>query len=204
MTNRIEEAVRETLSPKRAQHSFAVAQQTDRMASFFGLDRGEAELLHRAALLHDLTKEIPLEEQIEYLAEGGVSPTEDDLLAGETLHALSGALKAREEFALPEPFCDAIRRHSTGDRVMTLYDKLLFVADYIEPNRPHESCRAQSELFWNGVSGATSQEENVEILDRVVYNIANETVIYLIKKDMFVHPNTLWMRNALAFKVKGR
>ena len=203
MTRDIEEIVRKVLSPKRAAHSLAVAEVTDSMAPFFGLDRGETELLHRAALLHDLTKEMPLNEQIESLAKSGVSPTEDDLLADETLHALSGAIKAKEEFGLPEPFCDAIRRHTTGARVMTLYDKMLFAADYIEPNRTYENCRRQREAFWNSLSGSAALEQNVDILDRAVYNIANETVIYLVKNDKFVHPNTLWLRNALSFTLKG-
>ena len=200
---RIEDHIAQRLSPERLSHVLSVAEEADRMSRIFGLDRAEAELMRRAALLHDVTKEMPLDQQIEYLAQNGVSPSEDDLLAGETLHALSGALKAKEEFSLPDAFCDAIRRHSTGARAMTLYDKILFAADYIEKTRPYSDCREQREFFWENISKCTAFDECVEILDRVVYNIANLTVIYLIKRDLFVHPNTLWMRNALSFKVKG-
>lgn len=200
--NTVEAAVRAALSEKRVLHVFSVAEETDRMCRIFGVSGSDAAFLHSAALLHDITKEVPLNEQIEYLAREGVSPTEDDLLAGETLHALSGAVKAKEAFGLPDPFCDAIRRHSTGGRVMTLFDKILFAADYIEENRSYESCRQQREYFKAEVARCASVDQAVEILDRVVYNIANETVIHLIRNDRFVHPNTLWMRNALSFKIK--
>ncbi len=113
---------------------------------------GDIPRLRVAALLHDLTKEWSPDLQVTYCREHGIPLTEEEAAVPKILHAKTGAFLAAHEFA---PFVDegilaAIRRHTTGEYGMTVFDELLYLADYIEPTRTYAECIALRERFWEG------------------------------------------------------
>ena len=191
------------VSRRRAEHILGVAREIEYMADSFGLGEEDRLGLICAALLHDVTKEETIADQVKRIRDFGLPLSEDDLRAEETLHALSGYVCARTDFQLPETYAAAVRAHSTGWGSMRLLDKLLFAADYIEEGRPYENCKKIRNFFHEGVDRGRNLEERLEILDRSVYNIANNTVEYLIRRNMFIHPNTLILRNSLLHSMKG-
>lgn len=120
--------------PKRVPHVLGTADTARRMALRWGLDPDAAE---EAALLHDSTKRWTDAEQLNYCDCMGIELTEGERANPQLLHARTGAVFARERFGCPEDICDAIRWHTTGKPDMDLFEKILYLADMIEPNRSY-------------------------------------------------------------------
>jgi nicotinate-nucleotide adenylyltransferase len=103
-----------------------------RLARRWGAD---VTLAQRAAILHDCTKYLELEPQLELCRKYGVELDELERQAVKLLHSKTGACMAKFVFGEPEEVYQAIFWHTTGKADMTLLDKILYMADYIEPNR---------------------------------------------------------------------
>ena len=80
----------------------------------------------------------------------------DTLVAGieKTLHQITGAAVAYEEFGVSEAVRDAIRWHTTGKAGMSLLEKILYLADYIEPTRRFDGVEALRDLCYRDIDGA--------------------------------------------------
>ena len=142
---------------------------------------GDIPRLRIAALLHDVTKEWSSERQIAYCLEQGIELSEEEISSPKILHAKTGAMVASREFA---PFVDegiltAIRRHTTGEYGMTVFDELLYLADYIEPTRTYAECVALRERFEEG------------------YRTAEDKLVHL-------HQTLLFALEATAKEIEGR
>ncbi|MEG1778277.1 MAG: nicotinate-nucleotide adenylyltransferase, partial [Angelakisella sp.] len=88
--------------------------------------------------LHDITKEMPFEEQLNLCTSRGIITNYDGVTLQNLIHALSGAIIAREEFGAPEAVARAIARHTTGGDGMTLIDKIIFGADMAAYGRSYD------------------------------------------------------------------
>lgn len=188
--------VEDSLSEKRRIHVFAVAEEIHRLCQVFELTDQEPQLF-LAALLHDITKEKSLAAQLQLCAEYGIILRAEDTKTPKGLHAISAAEFARREFSLSEPFCEAIRYHTTGRENMTLYDKLLFLADYIEKTRTWGPCKALRRVFWKKIRLCADAEERRSALDYAVRLGIDSTLQDLIEEEKFIHPDTLAARNSL-------
>ncbi len=125
--------LQQQLSPARAQHSFNVAEEAVRLAKQYGADPQRAEV---AGLLHDYMKETPAKQQLQLLAQFGIIVQETERCAPKLLHAMTGALMAREHFGVTDPsVLDAIRYHTTGRAGMTLLEKVIYIADFVSADR---------------------------------------------------------------------
>ena len=88
-----------------------------------------------AAILHDVTKNLTVEGHMALMLRYGATCSDELLACPKILHAVTGALVAEHEFGMPEEICSAIRWHTTGRPDMTLLEKIIYLADYIEPTR---------------------------------------------------------------------
>ena len=88
-----------------------------------------------AAILHDITKKLDLNEQLLLCERYGIINDTSEAENAKLLHAKTGAAFARERFGVSDAVYDAIRWHTTGRAGMTLLEKVIYMADYIEPNR---------------------------------------------------------------------
>ena len=120
------------LKAKRVRHVLGVEEEAIRLAERYGADVEKARF---AALLHDCTKKLELDEQLRLCEQYHVELDELERVALKLLHAKTGAAIAREVFGAPQDVCDAILWHTTGRAGMTLLEKIIYLADYIEPNR---------------------------------------------------------------------
>lgn len=120
------------LKHKRISHVLGTEQEAVRLAERYGADVEKARI---AALLHDCTKKLGMEEQLNLCEAHGVELDELERKVLKLLHARSGAAIARDVFGMDQEICSAIRWHTTGRANMTLLEKILYLADYIEPNR---------------------------------------------------------------------
>lgn len=88
-----------------------------------------------AALLHDCTKKLEMDEQLFLCAQYGIELDELERQALKLLHAKTGAAVARDVFGVDDEIYSAIFWHTTGCANMTLLEKIMYLADYIEPTR---------------------------------------------------------------------
>ncbi len=118
------------LAPIRGTEETAAA-----LARRWGADE---DRMRRAAILHDCTKYLSMAEHLELCAQYGVELDALERATEKLLHAKTGAVKARYLFGQDDEVYDAIFYHTTGRAGMSLAEKILYVADYIEPNRGPE------------------------------------------------------------------
>ncbi|MCD8385160.1 MAG: nicotinate (nicotinamide) nucleotide adenylyltransferase [Clostridiales bacterium] len=117
---------------KRIPHIRGTEETAAHLARRWGAD----ELLARqAAILHDCTKYFDLQQQLSTCEKYGILLDETEKTTLPLLHAKSASGIAREVFGMPEAVCQAICWHTTGRADMTLLEKILYIADYAEPNR---------------------------------------------------------------------
>ena len=120
------------LKPKRMAHVLGTEEEAVRLARRYGVDEQEART---AALLHDCTKKLGLEEQLQLCEQYGVQLDEMQAWALKLQHAITGAEVARDVFGVSDAVYEAIRWHTTGKADMTTLEKVIYLADYIEPTR---------------------------------------------------------------------
>ena len=120
------------LKPKRMAHVLGTEQEALRLARRYGVDEEEARV---AALLHDCTKKLNMPEQLALCARYGIELDELEQKALKLLHAKTGAEIARDVFGVDDEIYRAIWWHTTGHAGMTLLEKIIYLADYMEPTR---------------------------------------------------------------------
>ena len=120
------------LNHRRIPHVLGTEQEAIRLAARYGAD---VEKARRAALLHDCTKKLDMEEQLSLCRQYGIQLDELEQRALKLLHARTGAEIARDVFGADDEIYSAIRWHTTGHANMTLLEKIIYLADYIEPSR---------------------------------------------------------------------
>ena len=120
------------LKHKRIPHVLGTEQEAIRLAERYGADVEKARV---AALLHDCTKKLDMDEQLALCRRYGIELDELEREALKLLHAKTGAAIARDVFGVDDEIYSAIRWHTTGRAGMTLLEKIMYLADYIEPSR---------------------------------------------------------------------
>ncbi len=183
------------LSAKRCAHVLSVEREVIKMAELFALDEEQTLILRRGALLHDITHEKSFEEQQLLFALYGMELTQDDQKSPAVLHQITGALVALDRYGVSAQCANAIACHTTGKAGMTLIEKLLCLADYIEETRTYPSCMALRHIFYEEMPA----EQKEAHLDRCMLIYFENTVRHLEEKGAFVHPQTL---DALHFMKK--
>ena len=120
------------LKYKRIPHVLGTEQEAIRLAERYGADVEKARV---AALLHDCTKKLDMEQQLALCRQYGIQLDELERRALKLLHAKTGAAIARDVFGVDDEIYRAIWWHTTGHAGMTLLEKIIYLADYIEPSR---------------------------------------------------------------------
>lgn len=152
----IEKLAKETLSEKRYIHTLAVAKLAKELALKYGED---VERVEMAALLHDMTKEIPMKEQRKSLKVSNPS-VDYDQLADNCIHSITGYYYAKDELKIEdEEIINAILYHTTGRAGMTLLEKIIFVADKTSYDRDYPEV-----IRLRGISFVNLDDCMVEIL----------------------------------------
>lgn len=165
----LETELKKVLKQKRYEHTLGVRYTAASMAMRYGYDIRKAEL---AGLLHDCAKGFSEEELLAMAEKHEIVVTPSERKAPYLLHAKVGAFLAEHTYGVTdEEVLEAIRYHTTGKPDMTLLEKIIFIADYIEPNRK----------MIEGLS--ESRRLAFEDLDQAMYHILANTLAYLQKKN---------------------
>ena len=147
----LREKVLEHLDEHRVAHVAGCESEAVRLAMHWGED---AELAAEAGILHDITKSLSYEQQLQLCEKYGIINNNSELDAPKLLHAKTGAAMARELFGVSDTVYEAIRWHTTGKPDMSLFEKILYLADYIEPTRDFEGINELRELAFTDLDGA--------------------------------------------------
>lgn len=167
--------LRDKVSDKRLRHMIGVEETAQSLAQYYGYDEEKAGL---AGLLHDYAKEETdqrfLEVIDQYQLDSDLKEWNNNIW-----HGLVGSYIIKEELGLADAeILRAIEVHTVGSKEMSVLDKLLYVADYIEPSRSFPGVDKARELVYQSLD------------DTVAYATA-QTVAHLIAKGVPVYPQTL-------------
>ena len=120
------------LKHRRIPHVLGTEQEAIRLAERYGAD---VEKARAAALLHDCTKKLDMPAQLALCEKYGIELDELEQKALKLLHSKTGAAIARDVFGVDDDIYSAIWYHTTGHAHMTKLEKIIYLADYIEPSR---------------------------------------------------------------------
>lgn len=164
------------LKYSRFLHTMGVTFTATSLAMRYGADAKKAEL---AGLLHDCAKYIPVDEMERICEEGKLEISSFERGNSALLHSKAGSVLARTKYGVTDKeVLDAIRYHTTGRPGMTLLDKIVFVADYMEPGREEALDLAE-------VRPLAFQD-----LDQALLRILSDTLVYLNGTGKKIDPMT--------------
>ena len=178
-TEKIKEKLQSSLSIERYIHTLGVAEEAEKLAKRYGDEELDKKAVY-AGLLHDCAKDYPAEMKRRFCKEYHIPV--DDIMKKQIdlVHPFLGAEVAKREYGVEdEDILEAIRWHTTGKADMTVLDKIIFIADYIEPNR---------ESF-DGLEEA--RKLAYEDLDKAMKYILESTIEYVKKRNRLLHPYSL-------------
>ena len=177
----IQEKLRKKLKGSRYVHTLGVEYTSVCLAMKYGENLETAEL---SGLLHDCAKELPEKKLIQICRDHGERISKMEYQNPFLLHGKAGACLARDKFGIDDAnILNAIRYHTTGRPGMTLVEKIVFVADYIEPNR--KKADNLTEL----------RRMAFENLDETVLRILEQTLDYLIRTGKKIDRHTVITRD---------
>ncbi len=170
--------IKEKMDPERYMHTIGVAYTSAALAMNYHYDNVDRAMI--AGLLHDIAKCIPNEEKVQICMDNEIILSEAEIENPSLIHAKLGALVAQQDFWIYDvEILDAIRSHTTGEPNMKMLQKIVFVADYIEPNR--------TDIIPNI---DRIQEMAFNDLDLCVLTILGNTLEYLKTKGRTIDPRT--------------
>lgn len=178
--------VKNALSPARFAHVLGVEKECVFLGGICGMTKEELTDLRRAALLHDITHEKSTEEQLAILCENGMEITNEHREHKNVLHQYSGAVFVKKEFDYSKAVTDAIACHTTGSTNMSLTDRILCLADYIEEGRKYPDCVD----LRNRVHGAINGENAHLVIEEAMLIYFERTLAHLLQKGAVIHPQT--------------
>lgn len=174
------------LSAKRLKHSLGVSQTAEVLTQRFGADTNKAKI---AGILHDCAKEMKSRDLLAMANSAGIVIDFIEKEVPVLLHAKMGAHLAKVEYGiLDEDILQAICLHTVGGPEMTTLDKIIYLADFIEPNR--------------SFSGVEKLRKIVEkaTLDEALLAAYDQSIAFVIDTGGLLHPATVSGRNRLLIK----
>lgn len=184
----IQKELKQSLSEKRFRHTAGVAASARMLAKLYGEDPDQAEL---AGWLHDAAKEMKLTDMQMWVKNKGFAIDPYMLQSRALLHGPAGAAYAELHFGIhDQDILNAIFYHTTGNIHMTKLEKIVFLADYIEPSRD-----------FPGVDAL--RKEAKKDLNQAVLLAYDSTIRHLIDDGAYIYDLTFIGRNAMVLEVQG-
>lgn len=175
-TETIKEKLQSALSIERYIHTLGVAEEAKKLAAVYG-DEELVQKAEYAGLLHDCAKDYPKDMKLRFCKEYHVPVDEVMKKQIDLVHPFLGAEVAKREYGVTDSeILEAIKWHTTGKREMSVLDKIIFIADYIEPNRtPFEGLDKAREMAYRD-------------LDETMEFILESTIEYVRERNRALHP----------------
>lgn len=184
----IKDKLKEILDEKRYLHSLGTMEYAVKLAERFGEDVQKAMI---AGLVHDVAKCLDKQQLLNCALKSGI--VIDNIMRSqiELLHGPAGSYLARQLFGIEDvDILNAIAYHTTGRENMSKLEKIIYVADLIEPSRQFEHVYRL-------------REKSFEDLEKAVVMAMDNTLKYVIECGGLIHPNTIYARNWLILRESG-
>lgn len=197
MLDTLRKDIKGSMSPKRFAHTAAVEEMVARLCALYCPEYTLP--LRAAALLHDLTKELTPEAQEALCVAYDIFVDDEQRLSPKTYHAKTAAariVRDYSEFADPI-IIDAVRWHTTGHAGMTLTEKLLYLADYIDESRTFPSCVLLRRYFFGAEPELMTKEERARHLRATLLLSYEHTLKDLLADGAPIAEDTVRARNEL-------
>ena len=187
--NYIENWLKENLSSKRFNHSLGCADTAQKLAKLYNLDEKKAYL---AGLVHDCAKNFDNDLLLKIINEDIKEGFEvSELKNPKTFHAIVGAYLIQKKFEIDDPMIiSGVRNHTIGCVNMNLFDKIIFLADKIEPNSRDEK---YTKKLWKLIEN----NKGTLGLDAALLKCFCETIKSLVKRKLYICPTTILVYNQL-------
>jgi len=188
--NQCKSILENRFSPGLLRHSLGVAETAADLAGIYRVNKEKAFL---AGLLHDYAKELGAELLLKLANQLRLPVDPVTWVEGrKLLHAPVGAALVAAELGITDPeILSAISRHTTGKSEMGIMDKVVYLADAIEPNRDYdgvERLRALSRIC----------------LDKAALAAVNMNIYSVLKRDLMLHPDSVGLRNDLIARIRNQ
>lgn len=172
----IQKQMKEELCADRYEHTLGVMYTAEALAMRYGQDMTKAAV---AGLLHDCAKCIPNGQKIRLCKKHGIEISEMEEKNPSLLHAKLGAYMAKKVYGVEdEEIISAIRWHTTGKPDMSMLDMIVYMADYIEPNR--DKAPNLKEI----------RKLTFENIEEAMYQVLEGTLLYLSDRPEAIDPAT--------------
>lgn len=178
----MEDYLKKHLKNERYEHSIRVRNTAIELADFFKEDNDKAKI---AGLIHDCSKNMEDEEIINIIEKNGYTIDEIERKSPNIMHGLAGAIIAKEIMGVyDQDIFNAIAYHTTGRKNMSVLEKIIYIADYIEPMRNFPGVENLRELTYKN-------------LDEALLMSFDNTIKYVIERKQLIHYKTIEARNYL-------
>ena len=180
------------LKPSRYKHSRCVMERAVELAEKNGADVIKAKL---AGLLHDIMKNVPEKEMLQFIEDSGIILLYADLCAPQLWHAIAGAAYLKEKLGIDDPdVINAVRYHTTGRAGMSKLEKVVYLADLTSADRDYPDVKKARKIADRS-------------LDEGVLYGSEFLIADLVQKERVLHPDTLACYDELVrqgVRVNGR
>lgn len=167
--------VKNTLSEKRFRHSEGVVERALEYAKIYGTDE---EVVKRAAIAHDIAKEFPKYEMIQYAEKLGVELDDIEKSSLNLVHGKIGAQICKTKYGFTDDMVNAVKYHTTGRENMSLLEKIIYLADATEPGRIYIDIQYYVDLIRKDI-------------DRGMLEVSKWVLEDLLSKEKVIHLNSL-------------
>ena len=180
--NEYKDLIRSMMGDYRYRHSVNVSEEAVALAKLYGADESDA---YTAGILHDITKELPAEEQLQIIADGGIILDSVQKNAHKLWHSISGSVYISTRLGIDDPdIINAVRYHTTGREGMSLLEKIVFIADF-----------TAAERNYNGVE--IMRRKSRESLEDAMLYACKFTIGDLSSRELAIHRDQLDLFNEL-------
>lgn len=193
----LRENVKNEMGEKRYRHTLEVEKMAMRLGEIYAKD--QIPFLRAASLLHDVTKERSAEEHIAICEGAGLLVSAAERKSPKMFHSKTAALiipQKYPEFATPE-IISAVRYHTTGKADMSIMEKIIYLADYIDMSRTFEDCVRLREFFFDFDFENSSEKEKLEHLNDTLIMSYDLTIRGLLEDKKHINDMTFEARNFL-------
>lgn len=174
--------LKNNLKESRYVHTMGVVECAVKLAKLNNVDAARAEA---AALIHDAAKYMNIEKQKEIIKSHGYDIDEVMEESPQLLHGFTASILGKDMMGIEDDeLLSSVRYHTTGKKNMTTLEKIIYIADYIEPNRDFPGVDDLRKITFDN-------------LDEGVLQGLSNSIIYVVKNGNMIHPLSLEARNYL-------
>lgn len=197
----LRQSVEKRLKKERFEHTLGV----ERLAAYLGerIMPDKVSELSAAAILHDVAKEIPYDEQVDIIKKSGISVTSEDLATKSILHSFAAVGVIKRDFSAfaTEDVLNAVFSHTVGTPDMSVFDTIIFISDFAEDGRVYPSCKKIAENIKERFSQAHDTNAYIKLLNITMLEVLDATVQTLQRLKININSRTLLTINSFKAKI---